>query len=35
MFFWLFNVYVDALMKEGCEIPGGEEREINCPLVCR
>ena len=36
---WLFNVYIDAEMKdgkEGSEIPEGWERvEIACPLVCR
>ena len=36
---WLFNVYMDAVMKEvkmGSKIPGGGERvEITWTLVCR
>ena len=41
---WLFNVYMDAVMKElkigigweGSEISrGGKKVEIACPLVCR
>ena len=36
---WLFNVYMDGVMKEGkegSELPGGWERvEIAWPLVCR
>ena len=32
----LFNVYMDAVMKEGSEIPGGRKKvEITWPLVCR
>ena len=31
---WLFNVYMDVIMKEGSEIPGGWGRvEITWPLV--
>ena len=36
---WIFNVYIDGVMKEGkkgSEIPGGWERvNIAWPLVCR
>ena len=33
---WLFNVYMDGVMKEGNENPGVWERmEITWPLVCR
>ena len=33
---WVFNVYMNGVMKEGSEIPGGWGRMvITWPLVCR